>query len=137
MSIYTIIRAIVTGLVGILAFIISMLVFSLIGLPSYSLTDLADRIGISTLASLIIALISSFYFIYWSIEDSLRKNVIEYTKEIANNMKKMNDELTVSYELIREVNNRLNDVERRMSKLEERVIALERLVVELISKLKH
>ncbi|HLI46589.1 MAG TPA: hypothetical protein VKU94_05290 [Geobacterales bacterium] len=138
MSLSSILRAIITGLVAIFAFILTMLVLAYtLNLEQYSLVDLANKLGgIHVFAAVIIAFMASSYFIYWSIEDSLKRNVKEYTEELVANLKRINNELTIAYELIKEVNAKIQNNDEANKELRERIIALEKLVVEALEKSK-
>jgi len=139
MSLSTILRSIFTGLVAIFAFILTMLILAYsLGLEQYSLNDLTNKVGgVHVFIALIVSIMSTSYFIFWSIEDSLKKEFNDYTKELVNNLKKINNELTVTYELIKELNVKIENNENVSKELKERVLAIEKLLAELIDKTKR
>jgi len=139
MSLSTILRSIFTGLVAIFAFILTMLILAYtLGLEQYSLNDLTNKVGgVHVFIALIVSIMSTSYFIFWSIEDSLKKEFNDYTKELVNNLKKINNELTVTYELIKELNVKIENNENVSKELKERVLAIEKLLAELIDKAKR
>jgi peptidoglycan hydrolase CwlO-like protein len=138
MSASTIIRSILTGLVAIFAFFITIIILSyILSLPQYSLSDISQKLGgVHVFLAIIISIVATSYFIFWNIEDSLRRNVKEYTDELINNLKKMNNEILVTYELIKELNSKNANNEKSINEIKERVIALEKLIVEILNKTK-
>lgn len=138
MSMSTIFRSILTGLVAIFAFFITIAILSyVLALPQYSLSDISLRLGgVHVFLAITISIIATSYFIFWNIEDSLRRNVKEYTTELINNLKKVNNEILVTYELIKELNSKNASNEKNINEIKERIISLEKLIVEILNRTK-
>lgn len=136
MPLYNVLRAIIGALAILFAFFVSMLALSfLFNLPSYSINEIANFIGgIHVFIAIIISLIVGLYFAYWNIEDSLKKGFEEYNKELINSLKKINDQITIAYALINELNSRTGNQENSLKDLRERITAVEKLIVELIER---
>ncbi len=138
MNLYTLIRAILTTLVAIFIFMVTMFISSFVlGLNPYSLDEITNKVGgINVFLSVVLALIGAFYFLYYTIQDSFRKDMERHTLELINDLKRMSDEIIVNYGIIKDISAKVSKTDQNMREIQERIIAIEKLLVELISKFK-